>query len=208
MNNQNPTPLLYPKYVDDIQKRSRLHYFLGLISRWKLHLKYQYASFVARRNGATIGIGVTMPLSLAKKANKNLVIGSHTSIGTDKLDLRNPITIGNHVIIGAYSQIITASHNVDSPEWNYKGYGIVIADYTWIAQNVIILPSCRKIERGAVIGTGSVVVKNVQEMSILSGNPAKEIRKRKCVHDQFVVESCRAGDFNLYKAARKMKNNI
>ncbi len=205
INKMNTLPF-YKKYVEEIQGRSYLRYVLGLLSRLRLHLKYQYASYIARKNGATIGEGVVLPLSLAKKANKNLVVGNHTSIGTDKLDLRNPITIGSHVIIGAYSQIITASHNIDSPDWDYKGYGIKIQDYTWIAQSVIILPSCRVIARGAVIGTGSVVVKDVKTMSILSGNPAKEIRKRKCVHDQFVVESCRAGDYKQYKAARKMRN--
>ena len=194
-----------PKYTNSVLDRSRLRYILGLFSRMKFHVKYKYASYIARKNGATIGEGVTMPLSLAKKANRNLIIGNHSSIGTDKFDLRNPIRIGNHVIIGAYSQIITASHNIDSPEWEYKGYGINIADYVWIAQNVIILPSCRTINRGAVVGTGSVVVKNVQEMSIISGNQAKIIRYRECVHDQFVVESCRAGDYLQYKAARKMK---
>ena len=55
---------------------------------------------MARRNGAKIGEAVVMPWSLARKANDNLVVGSHVSIQTDKLDLRNPIHIGNHVIIG------------------------------------------------------------------------------------------------------------
>lgn len=51
-----------------------------------------------------------MPISLAKKANKNLIIGSHTSIQTDKIDVRSPVKIGSHVIIGK-SEIITTSHN-------------------------------------------------------------------------------------------------
>ena len=196
----------YQKYNSEICKRSKLRYILGLLIRWKIYLNHQRAVHIARKKGAIIGEGVIIPISLAKKANSNLVIGNHVSISTDKLDLRNPIHIGNHVIIGSYSQIITASHNVDSPEWEYKPYGIEIKDYVWIAQNVIILPSCRNIYTGAVVGTGAVVFKDVEEMSIISGNPAKEIRKRKCVHNNFTVESCLSGDYILYKNARRENN--
>lgn len=57
-----------------------------------------------------------MPLSLARKANRNLIIGNHVSIQTDKIDLRSPIQIGNNVIIGYNTEIITTSHNIDSEE--------------------------------------------------------------------------------------------
>lgn len=52
-----------------------------------------------------------MPLSLARCANSNLTIGNHVSIQTDKIDLRAPVTIGSHVIIGSETEIITNSHN-------------------------------------------------------------------------------------------------
>ena len=48
--------------------------------RFKQYIKYWRAVRLARSKGATIGEDVVMPLSLAKKANKNLTIGSHTSI--------------------------------------------------------------------------------------------------------------------------------
>ena len=164
-------------YEISVQDRSAFRYCLGLISRWKQQWKYKYARHIARKNGATIGEGVIMPISLAKKANKNLTIGNHTSIQTDRIDLRNPVTIGSHVIIGK-SEILTTSHNIDSPNWEQKNYGITIEDYVWIPTNVLILPSCRSIGYGVVIGSGSVVVKNVGAMMVVSGNPAKELKKK------------------------------
>lgn len=191
------------QYEQDIQRRTKWHYFKGLLARWKQHFKYARAIRIARKRGATIGEGVIMPIALARKANKNLKIGDHVSIHTSKIDTRSPVTIGNHVIIGYDSEIITTSHNIESVEWEHKHYGIVIEDYVWIPTRVMILPSCRRIGRGAVCGSGSVVVKDVEAMSVVSGNPAKEFKKRTCVHENLVVESLLGGDYYVYKEVRK-----
>ena len=138
-------------YEKDIKGRSTIRYILGLIVRWKQHFKYDKAVRIARKRGASIGENVVMPLSLARKANSNLKIGDHVSIQTDKIDLRNPVTIGNHVIIGSETEIITTSHNIDSEEWEHKHYGLTIEDYVWIPTQVMILPSCRKIQYGEIV---------------------------------------------------------
>ena len=197
--------IIMTTYEKDIKERGTFHYILGLIIRWKQHIKYDKAVRLARKRGASIGENVVMPLSLARKANSNLKIGDHVSIQTDKIDLRNPVTIGNHVIIGSETEIITTSHNIDSEEWEHKHYGLTIEDYVWIPTRVMILPSCRKIEYGGVVSSGSVVVKNVETMSVVGGNPAKEFKKRKCVHKNLVVESLLGGDYHTYKKTRKQK---
>ena len=189
-------------YERNVQERSTLRYIIGLIARWKQNLKYVRARRIARKRGAKIGEGVIMPLSLAKRANKNLIVGNHTSIQTDKIDLRSPVVIGNKVIVGWASEVITTSHNIDSPDWEHKYYGLVIEDYVWVPTNVLILPSCRKIGYGAVVGSGSVVVKDVEPMSVVSGNPAREFKKRKYVHSNLVVESLLGGDYKIYKHTR------
>ena len=56
-----------------------------------------------------------------------------------------------------------------------------------------------------VVSSGSVVVKNVVAMSVVGGNPAKEFKKRECVHKNLVVESLLGGDYFTYKSARKIK---
>lgn len=205
MENSDKNNVHRTAYEIAVQDRSTLHYYIGLIVRWKQQWKYKYARYIARKNGATIGEGVIMPISLAKKANKNLIIGNHTSIETDKIDVRSPVKIGNYVIIGK-SEIITTSHNIESKNWEHKYYGITIDDFVWIPTNVLVLPSCRHIGYGAVIGSGSVVVKNVDDMSVVSGNPAKEFKKRICVHSNLIVESLMGGDFEIYKETRNKKN--
>lgn len=186
-------------YEKQIQGRSKKRYLLGLLLRYKKHLFLSYIRYIARKKGAKIGENCVFPLSLAKKANSNLSIGDNSSIQTDLFDLRASITIGKNVIIGSGVEIITCSHNIDSPDWEFKSYGIEISDYAWIATRVFILPSCTKIGKGAVCGGGSLVVKNVEEMSVVSGSPAEHIKYRKQVHSNLVVESLLGGDYRTYK---------
>ena len=191
------------EYEKRVINRDTVRYLCGLAVRWKSNLKYSIARRIARRNGARIGQGVVMPISLAKKLNGNCSIGNHVSIQTDDIDTRSPLSIGNNVIIGAGTKILTASHNIDSEEWEYKQYGLTIEDFVWISTDILIMPSCRCIGYGAVISSGSVVIKNVDAMSVVSGNPAREFRKRKCVHTKLVVESLCGGDFDTYRDTRR-----
>lgn len=191
-------------YIKRVQSKSKLRFFAGVVIRFLINIKYGLARVEARRRGAQIGKSVVMTWKLAHYSNSNLHIGDDTSIQTADIDLRNPVFIGSHVIIGTETEIITTSHNIDSPFFEGKNYGITIEDYAWLPVKVLVLPSCRKIGRGAVVSSGSVVVKDVESMSVVSGNPAREIRKRKNVHDELVVSSLMGGDFCQYIKVRKL----
>ena len=191
------------RYEEYVNSKSKLRWILGCIMRLRTYLRYQNRGRLARKRGALIGESVVIPMELAKRACSNLSIGNYTSIQSSNIDLRNKVIIGSHVIIGGGNQIITTSHNIDSPDWEPKHYGIEIEDYVWISTNCLIMPSCRKIGKGAVIGGGSVVVSDVPPMAVMSGNPAKEIRKRKCIHSDLIVEGLLGGDFKTFKDSRR-----
>lgn len=55
---------------------------------------------------------------------------------------------------------------------------LIIEHDVWIGAGTIILPKCRRIGTGAVIGAGSVVTRDVENYSIVAGNPAKHLRYR------------------------------
>jgi acetyltransferase-like isoleucine patch superfamily enzyme len=191
------------EYKKNIKNRSKIRFLLGLLARAEKFILNNYINWIARQNGAIVGKCVTIPLKLARRANRNLNIGNNTSIQTDLIDLRIPIYIGNNVIIGSCVEIITVSHNVDSEEWEHKYYGIEIQDYSWLATRSFILPSCRIIGFGSVIAAGAVVFKNVEPMTIVTGNPALPLRKREEVHRNLCVESLLGNDFVSYYQARK-----
>lgn len=52
------------------------------------------------------------------------------------------------------------------------------SDDVWVGHGAMILPSSKNIGRGAVIGAGAVVTRDVEPYSIVAGNPAKIIRMR------------------------------
>ena len=194
MNEIDKTSIYYKR----ISERTLFHFIKGLIPRIKCYIKYKKSRTIAIKKGAKIGDNSIILRSLAQRCNKNFELGNNSSIGSYKIDLRSPVKIGNNVIISNDSEIITTSHHIDSSEWGLKRYGIEVEDYVWIASNVLILPSCRKIGYGAVVGAGSVVVNDVPPMSVVGGNPAKVIKQRECVHSKLVIPSLLSGDLKIY----------
>lgn len=197
-------------YEKSVQDRSRLHYLIGLLVRWKQNFKYARARKIARKRGAKIGKGVIMSVKLAKMVNDKVEIGDHVSIATTNFSsFRYPIKIGNNVIIGSDVKFVMGSHNINSPDWEHyrPNSGLVIEDFVWLCPDSVVLPSCKKIGYGAVIGANAVIAKDVPEMAIMAGNPAKQIKERTCVHSDLVVEYLLGGDYQIYKETRNKKKH-
>lgn len=112
-------------------------------------------------------------ISLKKENKKRLKIGKNTSIGKySRLDIRGGIKIGNNVSISPNVIILTGTHDMQTNDFKYYSLETIIEDYVWIGTGAIILPGV-KIKKGAVIGAGSVVTKDVEPYHFVAGNPAK-----------------------------------
>ena len=93
------------------------------------------------------------------------------------------LVMGSYVRIGAGTCISTLIYNHDRTDIPMYAQGVTNKDVTieedvWIGMNATILPGV-KIGKGAIIGAGSVVTKDVEPYSVMAGNPAKLLRKRK-----------------------------
>jgi maltose O-acetyltransferase len=91
------------------------------------------------------------------------------------------IRIGSHVMIAPYVTLITSNHRYRtqySSEGNYNEFKpIIIQDDVWIGERAIILPGVT-IGRGAIVGAGAVVSRNVPEFAVVVGNPAQIVKYR------------------------------
>lgn len=112
--------------------------------------------------------------------------GKHTFVGKNFyanfdcifLDV-NTITIGDNVMFGPRVGLYTAGHPIDK-DIRITGleYGlpITIGNNVWIGGNVVVMPGVH-IGDNTIIGSGSVVTKDIPSDVIAAGNPCKVIRK-------------------------------
>lgn len=128
--------------------------------------------------GMKIGKGSTIHMGAKLYNPFNIEIGEDSIIGEDAvLDGRAKLTIGNHVDIASEVMIYNAEHNVRDPNFRAICAPVAIGDYVFIGPRAIILPGI-KVKKGAVVGAGAVVTRDVEENVIVGGVPAKPISER------------------------------
>jgi acetyltransferase-like isoleucine patch superfamily enzyme len=124
-------------------------------------------------------------------APRRLVIGNNVYFGkrcTIEVDgeIGDDVIVANNVgIIGRHDHDFkTTGISVRRAAWvgderhrDNLSSNVFIGDDVWIGYAAIILSGV-KIGRGAIIGAGAVVTKDVASYSIVVGNPAKHIRMR------------------------------
>lgn len=149
----------------------------------KLHFvgripSHHYRRFFYRIFGMKIGQGSTIHMGLKLYNPYNIQIGEDSIIGEDAvLDGRDKLVIGNHVDIASEVMIYNSEHDVRDPSFKAISAAVVIEDYVFIGPRAIILPGVT-IKKGAVIGAGAVVTKDVEGGAIVGGVPAKQIGER------------------------------
>lgn len=117
---------------------------------------------------------------------KSIFLGNHVYVNYECVLGASPkaeLRIGNFVMFGPRCFLLTSTNPYDNWKLPIKldprkvHQPIIIEDDVWIGAYVIILPGVT-IGRGAIVGAGSVVTKDVKPYSIVGGTPAKHIKYR------------------------------
>src|ERR1035437_2648820 len=156
---------------DEIKKKGQLHRFLvvayetvmaALFSLPRFSLLNGIKSAFLRTQGAKIGKNVVYFPSVWIEPGRNLTVGNDVYFSLGVLVLTTGgVEIGDRVLIGYRSQILSANHNVPQDKRRIIDAGAIgkpikIGNDVWIGANCLILAGVQ-IGEGAVIAGRSVV---------------------------------------------------
>jgi len=121
--------------------------------------------------------------------SKKLIIGENCKIGDNvHIAVSKKIEIGQNCLMASKVFITDSSHgeytngkigdliSVPPDERELSVSPVIIGDNVWIGENVCILKGV-VVGSGSIIGANSVVIKDVEENTIIAGIPAKPIKK-------------------------------
>jgi len=138
----------------------------------------------------SIGEGVHISENIWLNANKkssdnspSLEIGNNTYIGRmTQINAWKNVKIGENVLIADRVFISDADHKYKNKDMPIKDQGdeyksaVNIKDGSWIGINSVIMPGVT-IGKNAIVAANSVVINDVDDYSIVGGNPAKVIKE-------------------------------
>lgn len=116
---------------------------------------------------------------------KDIKAGIYVGLGKNFIMHNRVLTIDDYLMMGEDVMFLGSGHGFDrldvpmGQQESKEKTPLYIAGDVWIGARVVVLPGCKRIGHGAIIGAGSVVTKDVPDYAIVGGNPAKLIRFRK-----------------------------
>lgn len=135
-------------------------------------------------DGVIIDGKCSFTFALRYSAQPTLMIGDNSGIGHDcSFIVGKRITIGRHCRIAGSVQIFDAPGHPADPIWRREGLPagddevrpVVVEDNVWIGNRAIIMPGVT-IGRDSIVASGSVVMVDVPQNTLVAGNPARQVR--------------------------------
>lgn len=172
-----------PKYIDTIPKLDKLYRLIWRITSLFLFKPFSlpfcngWRIFILRLFGAKLGEKCNIYASAYIPSPRNLTMGNLSTLGPEvKLHFGKTI-IGNKVTISQRTYLCSATHKTDSINLPFVSGTIIIKDFAWVASESFIMTNVT-IGEGSIVGARSAVFNDVNDWSIVGGNPAKFIKKR------------------------------
>jgi maltose O-acetyltransferase len=140
--------------------------------------------FLCKHIFASCGSGLNVENNVYFGNGKEIRVGTEVGFGSNFKTLNRIISIGNYLMMAEDVLFLGGSHHferTDIPMGHQGGDAKVplqIDDDVWIGARVIILPGCKHIGKGVIIGAGAVVTKDIPDYAVVGGNPARIIRMR------------------------------
>lgn len=140
----------------------------------------------------------------------------------DQWRMPGPLIIGRYCSIAKTARSAPINHPIEAitthPALYERKFGVVDADLhyddpqvieddVWIGHHAIILPGCRRIGRGSIIGAGAIVTRDVPRYAVVAGNPARVLRERFPKDVQAALEHSRWWELDLAGLRALVRDN-
>ncbi|CRI68128.1 Acetyltransferase [Thiocapsa sp. KS1] len=137
-----------------------------------------WRNYVLRAFGARIEGAPFVSSSARIRMPWNLTLEDRACIGED-VDVYNlgPITLKRGCVVAQQVYLCTGSHDLSDPAAPLMVAPIQIGEQAFVGVRALILPGVM-VGAGAVVGGGSVVARDVEDWTIVAGNPATAIGRR------------------------------
>jgi len=146
--------------------------------RWSPRPCFAWRRWILRAFGARIGQHVNVYPSTHVYMPWNVEIGDWTALGEDVFVYSlGRVRIGRSVTLSYRSHVCAGSHDLNDPTLPLTKPPVTIEDGVWVGTEAFIGPGVT-VRQGAVVGARAVVVKNVERLDIVAGNPARVVGRR------------------------------
>ena len=164
------------------EEQRNLHILWDSIDRVPLGVNCAFAvpfrTIIAKKLFKKCGDGFVANEGCRFNYGHRLEVGENVSWNSGCfIDSKGGVKMGDFAMLTEYVKIFTHSHSEhDHMQREYNG--VEIGDYAKVYTNATILPGV-KLGTGAVVATGAIVTKSVDDFMLVSGVPARVQRARK-----------------------------
>ncbi len=167
--------------IGHTEEKRNLHILWELIDKSPIGINCAFAipyrQLIAKKLFKKCGDGFVAAEGCRFNFGENIEVGENVSWNMGcYVDSKGGVTFGDFAMMTEYVKIFTHSHSeIDHMVRSYAP--VHISDYAKLYTNCTILPGII-VGKGAIVATGSVVTKSVDDFTLVSGVPAKPMRLR------------------------------
>jgi putative colanic acid biosynthesis acetyltransferase WcaF len=152
------------------------------LGRWLIRLSprpcFAWRRAILRLFGARIGSNVTVYSSTYLYMPWNVELEDWASLGEEVLVYSlGKVIVGRGATVSYRSHICAGTHDFRDPALTLLKPPVVIEEGVWIGTEAFVGPGVT-VKAGAIVGARAVVVKDVEPMAVVAGNPARVIGRR------------------------------
>lgn len=150
-----------------------------LLAAWTPPPLHGWRRFLLRCFGARIAGTARVYGSTRIWLPSNLTMGEHAIMGPRTICYsQDRIVLEDYANVAQGNHLCAGTHDIDDPRFQLRTRPIRICSHAWLAADTFVGPGVT-VGEGAVLGGRGVTFRDLEPWTVYSGNPAREIKKRK-----------------------------